>query len=276
MLLVEDDAVNQLIAVSLLGQWGVRVEMAQNGEEALAKALAHPFDVVLMDIQMPQLDGFEATRHLRNTPGPNRHKPIVALTADAFRVNTDSREALGFTAFLTKPYSELALFNLLARVSQREPQPTPEATVPGGRALSEAASARAFMAVVPPAMPLVADARPAYDLSGLGRLSTDAEFIRKLLQLFLEQVPEQVRALQTAVIEGNWKSAARRAHRLKATFGSLNIRPTTEQLRRLEKLAEANTFHVDMPGLLKAVADATHRYTGLFREELAVAEQAAA
>jgi two-component system aerobic respiration control sensor histidine kinase ArcB len=245
ILLAEDNPINQLIAVSMLGQWQVNVNMAQNGEEALAKAFQQKYDIILMDIQMPQLDGIAATTRLRTQAGPNQHTPIIALTADAIQVGADSFQSLGFTDYLIKPYHEVALYQMLTGVSER------------GRA------------VVLPSLSPPAAQGPHYDFSMFGKLATDTEFIRKLLEMFLEQVPSQVQALQKAIEHENWPTVIREAHILKTTFGNLNIEPETSYLKKLEKLAEQPAPKPQFQPLIEAVVKATQVYSALFLAELA-------
>jgi signal transduction histidine kinase/DNA-binding response OmpR family regulator len=241
ILLVEDNPINQLIAVSMLSQWQIKVNMAQNGEEALIKAFQYKFDLILMDIQMPQLDGIAATARLRAQTGLNQHTPIIALTADAIQVGADSFQGLGFTDYLIKPYHEVALYRMLTQISQRPLPAPPAAPTPQG---------------------------PHYDFSMFGKLASDPEFIRKLLGMFLEQVPGQVHALQVAIEHENWQEVAQKAHILKTTFGNLNIEPETTHLKRLEKLAEQPASKSQLQPLIESVANATQVYTALFLEEL--------
>lgn len=250
ILLAEDNAVNQLIAVSMLGQWQVQVDMAQNGEEALFKAFQRPYDLILMDIQMPQLDGIETTARLRAVAGPNQNTPIVALTADAIRVNADSSRDLGFTDYLTKPYAESALFRMLAQVSQR---------------------AQAVLTTLEvPQVPAAPASRGLhYDFSMLGRLATDEGFIRKMLEMFVERVPGQVQGLHEAIEREDWPEVAHAAHSLKTIFGSLNIQPETSHLKKMEEMAENKASKADFQSLINAVVKGTELFCTLFSEELA-------
>ncbi|QJX45939.1 response regulator [Hymenobacter taeanensis] len=245
VLLAEDNSVNQLIAVTMLGQWQIQVDLAQNGEEAILKAQQRKYDIILMDVQMPQLDGLAATVRLRQEANPNQETPIIALTADAIRISEESYEALGFTDFLTKPYSEAELYNLLAQTSQRQqtplPAPPPVASQPEGL---------------------------RYDFYMLGKLASNKEFIRKMLELFIERVPGQVKTLQQAVEQEDWEAVAREAHTLKSTFGSLNIQPETSHLRRLEELAELQAPKHELSPLSNAVCKATQQFVELFAQEL--------
>ena len=246
ILFAEDNAINQLIAVSMLGQWRVNVELAQNGEEALAKARRRQYDLILMDIQMPVMDGLEATARLRAEGGPNAATPVIALTADAMRVNADTYEELGFTNFLTKPYVELALYHIIAQASQRAAQD-----------------------VHPKAVATDLDLGLHYDLQMLGRLADDPSFVRKMLKMFISHVPGQVHSLQEAVEQQNWAAISREAHVLKSTFGMLNIQPEVGNLRMLEELAELQAPKSELLPFVTAVAKGTQLFSALFAEKLA-------
>jgi PAS domain S-box-containing protein len=246
ILFAEDNAVNQLIGVSMLSQWQVKVDMAQNGEEALHKAWQRKYDIILMDIQMPQMNGFEATARLRAEHSPNRDTPVIALTADAIRVNDGTRAGLGFTDFLTKPYSEMSLYNIIAKVSQRS-QGTP--------ALVD--------------LPIAAsDLGLHYDFDMLGKLADDQNFIRKMLELFINRVPGQVKTLQEALEQDDWATVAHEAHSLKSTFGSLNIQPEVGNLKMIEELAELRAPKSEILPFVNAVAQGTQLFSALFTEEL--------
>ena len=234
VLLVEDNPINQLVASAMLAGWGVHFDTAANGLDALEKARHQPYDVLLVDVHMPQLDGIEATARLRATPGPNQQVPVVALTADAVKVNATSYRKMGFAAYLTKPYSEQALYQVLARVGCRT-------TAPALR----------------------------YDFSGLGRLAADPVFVDKLLRLFVERVPVQTQALQAAADHADWPTVAQLAHSLKSTFGSLGIEPATGQLAQLETLARQPGNHLGATSLLAAVTAVMPRYCVLFERKLA-------
>ena len=235
VLLVEDNPINQLIASSMLTGWGAQLDTATNGLEALDKAQRQPYDVLLIDVHMPQLDGIEATAQLRATPGPNQQAPVVALTADAVKVNATTFRKLGYSAYLTKPYTEQALYQLLARVGRR-----------------------------PTAAPTL-----RYDFSALGRLAHDPVFVDKLLRLFVDRVPAQTQALQVATEQADWPTVGQLAHSLKSTFGSLGIAPATEQLTQLETLARQPGSRAGAAGLLAAVVAVVPRYCALFERKLA-------
>ena len=115
MLLVEDHPINQKLALTLLGRQGYAVTVAENGLEGVACANQTPYALILMDMQMPIMDGLEATRQIRAGTGPNTQTPIIALTANAMQSDRDACRAAGMNDFLSKPFNKQALTECIAR-----------------------------------------------------------------------------------------------------------------------------------------------------------------
>jgi CheY-like chemotaxis protein/HPt (histidine-containing phosphotransfer) domain-containing protein len=120
ILLAEDNVSNQLIATSFLDRMGHRVDAVSNGREAVEAAAALPYDLILMDVQMPEVDGLEATRRIRNLVGPARLTPIVALTANAYAQDERACREAGMDGFLAKPFEPSALAVAVARYARAE------------------------------------------------------------------------------------------------------------------------------------------------------------
>ena len=215
VLLVEDNPINILLATTLLQAWHTSADLASDGEQALALAKRTPYDVVLLDIQLPGLSGFEVAAHLRAEPGPNQATPLLALTADVLQKD-DAYVAAGFSDWLLKPYHENSLYLLLARTTGRLPPPTPVA------------------------VPAPAPAAPAYGFGGLGKLARDAGFIDKMQRLFVDTVPEQLRQLEAAVAGQRWVEARQLSHALKSTYGLLQIEEALRYVRKTEELLKKN------------------------------------
>jgi CheY-like chemotaxis protein len=115
LLLVEDHVVNQKLATTLLGRMGYTVDLAENGVLAVKAALERPYALILMDMQMPEMDGLEATRQIRAQAGPNQHAYIIALTANAMQSDKDACTAAGMNDFLSKPFNREALAQCIDR-----------------------------------------------------------------------------------------------------------------------------------------------------------------
>lgn len=119
ILLVEDHPVNQTLAKTLLGRLGFTVDLAENGREGLEAANARAYDLILMDMQMPVMDGLEATRQIRSGTGPNQQVPIIAMTANAMQSDQDACRAAGMNDFLAKPFKRGELAECLSRWKTR-------------------------------------------------------------------------------------------------------------------------------------------------------------
>jgi CheY-like chemotaxis protein len=108
-LLAEDNPVNQRVAMTMLGKMGHRVELAKNGREALERWRAGDFDLILMDVQMPEMTGLQATQQIRREEAAGVHVPIVAMTASAMSEDRDRCLAAGMDNFVSKPISYKAV-----------------------------------------------------------------------------------------------------------------------------------------------------------------------
>jgi signal transduction histidine kinase/ActR/RegA family two-component response regulator len=115
LLLVEDNKINQRLALTLLDRLGYAVDLAENGHEGVVAAGKESYALILMDMQMPEMDGLEATRQIRALVGPNQRVPIVALTANAMQSDQDACRSAGMDDFLAKPFNRESLVACLAR-----------------------------------------------------------------------------------------------------------------------------------------------------------------
>jgi CheY-like chemotaxis protein len=115
LLLAEDNLINRKVAVAMLSNAGYRVDTVLDGVAAVQAAVAQPYDAILMDCQMPELNGYEATAAIRAEEGSRRHTPIIAMTAGARREDRELCLAAGMDSYLAKPVSKDALLSLVSR-----------------------------------------------------------------------------------------------------------------------------------------------------------------
>jgi two-component system, sensor histidine kinase and response regulator len=121
ILVVEDNAVNQKVAVRMLAKSGFRADVAGNGIEALKAITLVPYDIVFMDCQMPEMDGFEATSQIRQIDGVDKHRVIIAMTANALQGDRDKCLAAGMDDYISKPIRQMDLEAAIARAGLHEP-----------------------------------------------------------------------------------------------------------------------------------------------------------
>ena len=226
VLVVEDNELNQQVASELLGSADIEVDIAANGEEGVRRVQEKDYGVVLMDLQMPVMDGLEATRRIRALPGFER-LPILAMTANAMAGDRERSLAAGMNDHVTKPIDPDALFDALLRWLPAQPA-TPAASAPAAAAAGARRGAE-----------LAADdplaAVPGLDAAdGLRRVLGKREAYVGILRRFVSgqaRVPEEIRA---ALAEGRRADAERAAHTLKGVAGSIGARELQGQAGALE------------------------------------------
>jgi signal transduction histidine kinase/CheY-like chemotaxis protein/HPt (histidine-containing phosphotransfer) domain-containing protein len=214
ILMAEDNAVNQQLGVLLLEKQGHTVVIANNGREALAALEKDAFDLVLMDVQMPGMDGLEATAALRRREqGTGRHVPIIALTAHAMKGDRERCLAAGMDGYLSKPIQARELFRVIGEVLS-----TPRAVAPSQGAL----------VTINPA-------------SILERLGGDRTVLREISDLFRQDSVRLLSDIDRALSSGDAEQLERSAHSLKGSaglFGATQVLETAACLERLGRTGE--------------------------------------
>ena len=211
LLLAEDNAVNQRLAVSLLEKRGHQVVVAENGREALDALDGLPFDAVLMDVQMPEMDGFEATAAIRAREAvTGAHTPIIAMTAHALKGDRDRCLEAGMDAYVSKPLRPQELFEVLAGLVTAHDDASP------GSASPEAQHA-------------------AFDMAAaLERVDGDAELLKELAGLFLGECPRWMAEIRQAIDQRDASKLHQAAHALKGSVGNFGARAAVAAAQRLE------------------------------------------
>jgi two-component system, sensor histidine kinase and response regulator len=214
VLLVEDNFVNQKVAVRFLERLGCTVEVASHGAEGVAACQQRHFDIVLMDLQMPVMDGMTATRKIREweTTG---HVPIVALTANAMTGDRELCEAAGMDGYLTKPIEVERLRNVLTKY---------------GLETHEIDSS----AATPPPAP-AANPKPPVDLRGFQTITNgDRAFAQELAVTFIASGEQQLADMAAAAARSNRLALARAAHQLKGACANIHAHGLKALAERME------------------------------------------
>jgi CheY-like chemotaxis protein len=244
VLLAEDNPVNRIVALGMLERLGMQADAVANGAEAVVAVATIPYDLVLMDVQMPVMDGFEATAAIRERErGGSRRIPIIAMTAHAMQGDRDRCLAAGMDDYVPKPVHRPRLEEVLLRWA---PRPAADsATRLGEAAAPAAAGERMDLAVASPIRaPVAADEPDPPDLDVV-RLEAvvdhDPELERELIDLYLAETQRHLARIRAAIAAHEAPPAERHARALKSesrTIGALALGGMAEELERLAKTAD--------------------------------------
>jgi signal transduction histidine kinase/DNA-binding response OmpR family regulator/HPt (histidine-containing phosphotransfer) domain-containing protein len=225
ILVVEDNAINQMVALGMLKVLGYRADGVGNGVEALEALSRIPYAAVLMDCQMPEMDGFTATAEIRRREGAERHTPIIALTASALVGEREKCLAAGMDDYITKPVTGEILDRVLTRWLPSRPAPAERARV---NASDRGGSAEAGVEAV------------LARLRALGE--GDPGFVAKFVRLFVEDTAAQLVTLEAAVAQEDCDGARRIAHGLKGACSNFGAARMAELCAQLEAQAREGSI----------------------------------
>ncbi len=239
ILLAEDNITNQQVAIGLLKKLGLRADAVGDGVEAIRSLETLPYDLVLMDVQMPEMDGLEATRRIRDPESAvlNHQVPIVAMTAHAMQGDRERCLEAGMDDYVTKPISPIALAEALDRWLPRDyaglPARAPDEPVAGSHQTSTEA--------------------PVFDRAGLlARLIGDEVLARTVVDGFLEDTPRQIEALRDCLRTGDAAGAIRQAHIIKgasATVGGEALSAVAGEMEKAATSGDLDTGRGHLPDL---------------------------
>jgi CheY-like chemotaxis protein/HPt (histidine-containing phosphotransfer) domain-containing protein len=256
--LAEDNVVNQRVAQEMLQQLGYQVDIAANGREAVAACADDDYAAVLMDCQMPELDGYEATAAIRRREGGDlqgRHTPIIAMTANALEGDRERCLAAGMDDYLPKPVTTEKLVAVLQRWMPRDGSPAagPEgadsgAGVPddGGESIDQTV------------------------LAGLRGLQQPGapDLLSQLIELFLGDAAPRLAGLAQAVAQGDAHALERQAHTLKGSSANIGARRLARLCEDLELLGRSGELG-RAPGVLTELEAEFDRVRAALRAEMA-------
>ena len=217
ILLVEDNEMNRLVATTVLEHYEVDFAEAVNGETAVAMLKKEQFDLILMDVQMPVMNGIEATKIIRKEISTTI--PIIALTANAIKGESDKCIAAGMNGYISKPFEEATLVRTIGSLLGKEIK----------------VNAVAVQKEIPPGTDNL------FDLANLRKLSFgDEKFVAKVVSLFIKTAPESVSAMKKALEQNDFEKVKSVAHSLKPSIDSLGIAGMKTKIREIESFAFAH------------------------------------
>jgi two-component system sensor histidine kinase/response regulator len=235
ILLAEDNPMNQKLAATLLKKAGYSVDAVEDGRQVIEAVKRRAYDLILMDVQMPEMNGFEATQAIREMEGEAKHTPIIAMTAHAMKGDRERCLQAGMDDYISKPIEPQELFHAIDKWTKShdsEKDLTPftlhlsplkeEKDIPTGSEIVETTCGE-------PVEPIDLE-------SALRRFDGDKDFFKEMLQEFLSYAPKQLEKLAEAIKTGEAKVVEREAHSLKGAADNLGVKPIADIALRLEVL----------------------------------------
>lgn len=222
VLLAEDNEVNQLLAKSILQYWGVETKIAITGSEVLNLMQTEDFDLILMDIQMPEKSGIEASSEIRKLKDlKKKNVPIIALTANALMGEEKKYREAGMDDFLTKPFKERELYEVVERVLRKEG---------AFHRIHEKDAVNATQHATTDQ-----NNEKVYDLAQIEEIASgNKDFVLSLVNLFLETIPANCAEMLEATASAEWDKVYKLAHKIKSTVDSMGIASIKTDVRTVE------------------------------------------
>jgi len=237
VLLVEDNDINRLYALNILKKWKCEVDGAENGYIALEKLKSNDYDIVLMDVQMPIMDGYEATISIRNTlPDPKSKVPIIALTANAIKGDNEKCIEIGMNDYLPKPFQPEDLFRSLSKfVKEKEPaekrQSKPD---------------------------LKFQTNKDRKLTNLNYLSSicngDKVFMIEMIETFIKNTPSAVNEMEKFANKAKWYKVGQTAHRIKPSISFMGIDLLKDLIKTIENYGKESKSTEKIPALINRLS----------------------
>lgn len=242
ILVVEDNAMNRFLAGQILQAWNVTVDMAEDGLEAIKKLEENNYDLVLMDLQMPRMDGFEASDYIRNKmPEPASTVPIVVLTADVMPETRERALQLGINRFITKPFKQPDLIDAIVDITGKgmkkdKNDAKKENTMPG---------------------PMVYAGKEQPDLDFLRKMiNNDEKALKQLVGIYLSALPVDMEEFNHHYAEDKIPELGKIAHKMKSSFANLGMKDTAAALLAIEKPCKEGHKPANLEALVTIVKNA--------------------
>jgi two-component system, sensor histidine kinase and response regulator len=251
ILVTEDNAVNQKVAVRMMEKLGYRADVAANGLEALEALSRGSYEAILMGVQMPEMDGYAATKEIREREGTQRHTPIIAMTANAMQGDREKAIEEGMDDYVSKPVKLVELGAVLERWVSKEDEEEAEAdTTTPAREVGEG----------------------SVDLSvllGLRELQEvdEPDILNELIELFVKEVPSELEALREAAQRGDAQNVEQIAHTLKGSSANMGAIRMEALCTELEEMGRSEELAA-VPAQISRLEEEFGRVRAVLEEEL--------
>ena len=249
VLVAEDYELNQFLIKHVLDDWGCKATIVNNGLEAVEEVARNDFDLILMDIHMPEMDGIAATRKIREMADPKKSSvPIIALTANALRGDHLNYMQAGMNECVTKPYTEEKLFRMIVKIIQPKI---------GNPTVVEEVEEKAAVPKVPDTY--IEQSDKLYDLAFINEFAKgDSSFVKKMVSIFVDTMNTELVHLEKAGEEKQFEKISKIAHKMKSAIDGLGINSLKQTIRQLETTdykSGANGDPVDVINHIKSVLE---------------------
>ncbi|MFV5695366.1 response regulator [Flavobacterium sp. LB3P122] len=250
VLVVEDIALNQLLMKTLLDDFGFERDIAENGKIAIKKLKEKEYDIILMDLQMPEMNGFEATEYIRKTL--NSTIPIIALTADVTTVDLAKCKAVGMNDYLAKPVDERLLYSKIVNIL------TKPKLVEVNAILGEEQNIKKKIRCI--------------DLVYLNqRTKSNPKLMMEMISLYLEQTPPLISTIKQSLAEQNWKLLGAAAHKMIPSFSIMGISTDFENMaKRIQEFSTAQEKNDGIHDLVQQLEEVCLQACTELEEELQI------
>ncbi|MCX6294846.1 MAG: ATP-binding protein [Bacteroidetes bacterium] len=240
ILLAEDNVMNQLLAKKILNKWSVELDIADNGEIAIQKILETDYDIILMDIQMPIMDGYETTRHIRTIiSGPKSQTPIIAMTAHALVGEAEKCIAIGMNDYISKPFKQITLFEKIKQHALK---------------IADSNSKEINSETSIPEASFTKNQYKCIDLTYLNDLSDGKkEFMIPLIDAFLTEAPKMLEKMNVYVREKKWQDLQNIAHKMKPSIAIIGIKSIKVTVELVEQYSKEKTNLELLPAMIENI-----------------------
>lgn len=254
ILLAEDHEINQFFAKTILNEWGVEVDIANNGIEALQMIEKKDYDLVLMDILMPEMGGVEATQLIRENKNLKiANIPIIALTANALVGDANKYIGAGMNDYMSKPFESEKLYK---KIIENIKLDTPE-SISGSNSINEISIMETNEENYLP------------DYSHLEKnFHNNKVFLKKILTIFIDSTPTMIDDLKLGLMQKDYPKIHATAHNLKTTIDSFKIKSLQEKIRKIEINAANQTNLEELPTLIQETLDRLLKVRNNVKEKL--------
>lgn len=225
VLLVEDNEFNRMVAIKTLNRFKCIVTEAVNGSEAVERLKTETFDIILMDLHMPILDGIGATKIIRNQLGIKT--PIIALSANAFKNEIDQCLKIGMNDYVTKPFEEKLLFSAILKNIENSKTDRKSVTMENKNYTK------------------------LYNLDKLVELSQgDMDYVKKMIQIFIDQSEASMNQIKSAIGKRDLETVFQISHKIKPSIDGLGIECLTKEIREIENDSKKGIYSTKLEELI--------------------------